>query len=179
MSLLTKSFRGKRYTSACVETLLTAFSERTMTKRPQPLFCSFILFLSPSHYFYFHSASIHLNSIRIYHSRITLSIPIQATSIMQFDFSTADWSDDSSPFDQCDKSFSSLDSQQRSPTAIRFSKDADEIFEIPHVSTFSDEQKTARWYQPQDYRFFRLQREHEAVTQARSTESQKSQNDQS
>lgn len=102
---------------------------------------------------------------------------------MQFDFSTADWSDDSSPFDQCDGSFSSLDTQQqqqqRSPTAIRFSKDADEVFEIPHVSTFSDEQKTASWYQPQDYRFFRLQREHEAVSQASSDEKQKSQNDQS
>ena len=95
---------------------------------------------------------------------------------MQFDFSTADWSDDdSSPFDQCNRSSSSLSlddantsTQQRSPITIRFSKAADKVFVIPHVSSMSAEQKRSSWYQPEDYRLFRMQREHE-TTVARST----------
>jgi hypothetical protein len=86
---------------------------------------------------------------------------------MSFDFSCVDWSDDSSPFDQCDSSSSSccdtvsLSSSSSSLTSskspkVRFAQE-DEIFEIPHVKDFSTEDVQATWYRPDEFLEMRSQ----------------------
>jgi hypothetical protein len=86
---------------------------------------------------------------------------------MTFDFSCVDWSDDSSPFDQCDSSSSicgdtlSLSSYSSSLTSsnspkVRFAQE-DEIFEIPHVKDFSKEDVQATWYRPDEFLEMRSQ----------------------
>lgn len=83
---------------------------------------------------------------------------------MQFDFSVVDWSDDdSSPFDQCDYSSSGSSSSStllsslssKTPT-VRFSQN-DEIFLIPHVKEYSEEDIQAIWYRPYEFREMRSQ----------------------
>lgn len=76
--------------------------------------------------------------------------------MLQFDFSVVDWSEDTSPYDQCwgeapqseQSSVSSSSSDQRA-TLVRFAPTA-QVHEIPHFKDYSIEEINATWFQSEE-----------------------------